>query len=769
MADTTPTSSPVHAEALERFRLAADAEAKQREREQEDLRFVDLDQQWPDDVKQARNGYQPGNGLPAVPARPCLTINKLRQPVEQVSNQARQARLALSFAPKSAGASQDIAEAFEDIARAIQANSRAALARQWAFDRAAKCGRGFYRILTEYSNDGDNDLDIVYKRILNQASVYLDPAAQEPDWSDGEYAFVTEDIPWSRYKRAFPKSKLAECSDDALSGIGNDTPTWVKDSPDGKLIRIAEYWAVERERVPVTLYAMADGTEKNLTDEEAAQEPGARPVLDADTGQPLTRAIERRTVRFYKINAIEVLEESDWPGRYIPIVPVIGQEVNVNGERRWTGIVRPAMDAQRTYNYMRSAQVEAVGLAPRAPFVAYAETIEGYESWWAQANTRNFPYLPIKAATVNGQPLPPPQRDVIEPAIQAVTIAAQSADGDIKATTGIFDASLGNLNPSDRSGKAILALQKQAEQSTSGFLDNLAQMSMNYEGKILRDLIPKVYNRPGRIVAAIGEDDDARQIMLGKPFKVDNGAPVAADPRDPSAKVIDLAKGEYSVAITVGKSFTTRREEASSAMGELMSAAPQLVPVMADKYVENLDFPGARQIADRLKKQLPPDLQEGGDNNPEVLRGKLQQAGQAIEVMSKELEAKNEFIRTEQVKAQAGLQEKLLQEQAENQRQAEKIAAEKQIAALKAFVELAKAEISAQSATAAQHTELAMQELGYGHEHAKAAADRQHEAGENERERQVSREDAEASRAFEAEQAERGRQAEREARATEAD
>jgi hypothetical protein len=759
MADATP--STVHAEALERFRLAADAEAKQREREQEDLRFVDFDQQWPDDVKQARNGYQPGNGLPAVPARPCLTINKLRQPVEQVANQARQARLALKFAPKSSGANQDIADSFEDIVRAVQANSRASLARQWAFDRAAKCGRGFYRILTEYSNDGDNDLDIVYKRILNQASVYLDPAAQEPDWSDGDYAFVTEDIPWSRYKRAFPKSKLAECSEDALTGIGNEKPTWVKDTPDGKLVRIAEYWAVERERVPVTLYSLPDGTEKNLTEEEAAQQPGAQPILDEATGKPITRQIERRTVRFYKINAIEVLEESDWPGRYIPIVPVIGQEVNVNGERRWTGIVRPAMDAQRMYNYYASSEAEQVGLAPRAPYVAYAETIEGYEAYWQQANTRNWPYLPVKAARDGqGNLLPPPQRQTFEPAIQATVLAKQGADGDIKATTGIFDPSLGNLSPGERSGKAILALQKQAEQGTSGFLDNLAQMSMNYEGKILRDLIPKVYNRPGRVVAAIGEDDDARQIMLGRPFKVDNGTPVPADPRDPSAKVIDLAKGEYSVAITVGKSFTTRREEASSAMGELMSAAPQLVPVMADKYVENLDFPGARQIADRLKKQLPPDLQEGGDSNPEVLKGKLEQAGKAIEVMSKELEAKNEFIRTEQVKAQAGLQEKLLQEQAENQRQAEKIAAEKQIAALKAFVELAKAEIAAQSATAAQHTELAMTELGYGHEHAEKAGEREHEARENERNRQTSREDAEASRAFEAEQAERAAQRE---------
>jgi hypothetical protein len=151
-----------HARALQRFKLAAQAEDPQRQREVDDLKFIDFDDQWPADVMQARSGISStGNGLPAVPARPCLTINKLLQPVEIVATQARQARLALSFSPKSNGADQDTAEAFEDIVRAIQANSRAHLARQWAFERAVKAGRGFYRILTEYANDGDNDLDIV--------------------------------------------------------------------------------------------------------------------------------------------------------------------------------------------------------------------------------------------------------------------------------------------------------------------------------------------------------------------------------------------------------------------------------------------------------------------------------------------------------------------------------------------------------------------------------------------------------------------------------
>jgi hypothetical protein len=645
-------------EALARFKLASDAEAPQRERELEDLRFLDFDEQWPDDVRRARDGSNGGGGLPPVPARPCLTINKLRQPVIQTSNEARAAKLSLQFAPKGDGATRETAEVFEDVARAIQADSRAHLARQWAYDRAIKCGRGFYRILTDYANDGDFDLDIVYRRILNQASVYLDPAATEPDWSDGMWAFIVEDVPAARYKRQFPKSRLARSlADDPgdLTGIGDEQPDWIQSTEDGgKVVRIAEYFYVEFDRHTIGLYLAEDGSERTVrTDDPSVA--GIQPTQ--------TREIETRSVKWCKLNGVEILEENDWPGRYIPIIPVIADEANVNGERRWTGLVRPAMDAQRSYNYMRSAQVEGVGLAPRAPWVGYAETIEGYEPEWAQANTRNFSMLHLKAARDGtGAVLPQPQRNVVEPAIQAITLAAHEADSDIKATTRTFDASLGNLNPSDRSGKAIMALQKQGEQANGHYIDNLASMSMILDGKIQLDLIPAIYNRPGRILAAIGADDQRRSIMVGQPFvEGKNGIPQGVPPGQPpppEAKHFDLSQGAYTVAVTVGKSYTTRREESVSMMGQLAEAVPQMVPLFADIWVDNMDMPGAKQIADRLKTQLPPNLQESKDGkaplDPQVMQ-QMQQMDEQNKMLAAELNAKNELIERESVQAQADL------------------------------------------------------------------------------------------------------------------
>jgi hypothetical protein len=706
--------------ARDRFKVAVEATTDQRQREIEDLQFA-RGEQWLEEHKRSRAGQQAGGGFPAVPARPCLTINKLGQPIDQLVNQQRSARLALSFAPKTDGASQDVAEAYEDIVRAIQADSRAHLARNWAFERAAQCGRGYYRILTDYANDGDDDLDIVYKRILNQATVYLDPFAQEPDWSDGEWAFITEDIPLDRYKRLYPDSKVALADDGELTSIGDDHAEWVGNGDAGVTIRVAEYFFIEHH--------------------------------EEKRGK---RTVDRRVVQWRKINAVEVLDSEEWVGKFIPIVPVIGKEANINGERSWTGVIRPAMDAQRSYNVMRSAQVEAVGLAPRAPWLVTGKQIEGYEAWWNQANVRNLPYVLWNADSTPGAA--PPQRNVAEPAIQAITLAAHEADADIKATTGIFDPSLGNMNPNDRSGKAILALQKQADISTSGYLDNLAGMSMIYEGKILRDLIPKVYDRPGRIVPGIGADDQRRSIMVNAPFVMQDKRPMAVPPGTPGAKTVDLTAGEYSVAVEVGKSWTTKREEAVAAMGELAHAAPQLVPMYADLWVKNMDGPGFIQIADRLKKSLPPQFQDSQNGQapvPPQVQQQLQQSGQMIDALTQQLQEATKRNETDAAKQQATLAKAQIDAQLQIQLQTMRNAASIEIAKIGAATK------GALASNAAENEAMALA-MSHVHEWTMSQRAQQHEDAATEADRQHQDDQADAGRAHELTMAERQAQADRE-------
>ena len=120
-------------------------------------------------------------------ARPCLTVNLLDQPIEQIITEARDAHLGLKVTPKAGVTTTPLSEVMNGLVRAIQVGSGAAESRLWALDRAVKSGRGNYRVNVTFASDRDTspeamfDLDIVVERILNQGTVYWDPigATQE--------------------------------------------------------------------------------------------------------------------------------------------------------------------------------------------------------------------------------------------------------------------------------------------------------------------------------------------------------------------------------------------------------------------------------------------------------------------------------------------------------------------------------------------------------------------------------------------------------------
>jgi hypothetical protein len=647
--------------AVKCFQVATTAEYQQRMREDEDLKFdraLPADQ-WPEGIRTARaGGIAEAGGV--VNERPCLVINKLDQPVQQVINEARGARIAVKIKPKSDGASQEGAEIRQGIYRTIEAESRAHIGRLWALDRAVKCGRGAYRVVTKYSNDGDFDQDIVIERILNQGSVYLDPFATEPDWSDGEWALITSDIPIDEYKRRYPKSKLNGISAEELESIGNKVPGWIGSTEEegSRTIRIAEYFYFDHEDrdlvfVPGSGKMWADKIPKHMSLPPTA----------------VIRTIDIRHLKWCVINCEEVLEEEDRDGRYIPIIPVIGKEYNVGGDRSWKGVISNSKDAQRSYNYMRSAQVEAVGLAPKAPWIMAEGQDEGYETMWDQSNTKNYTRLKYKPVDFMGKPVAPPQRNVAEPAIQAISMAVSAAAEDIKSTTGRFDPSLGRVR-ADQSGKAIGMLKESGEATTSNYLENLTSISMHYEAKVILDLMPYVYDRPGRVLRVMGEEEHQDQtVMLNQPFVMgQDGQPQPAPPpgmmerlgqavgiggkkrRDP--RFLDLRNGEYSVEVSVGKSFPTQREENAEMLRSIIESAPGLTPMLADLMVEQLDTPIAKRAAERLRKMNPQiqESEQGEQELPPEVQQKMQAMEQQMQQMTQVLEQQNEEIKSNRYK-----------------------------------------------------------------------------------------------------------------------
>jgi hypothetical protein len=660
-------------EAKDRFSLVVSAESEQRKRELEDLEF-DAGNQWPDEVKAARGG-QVVDGVP-IPARPMLTINKLDQPIQLIINQQKNAKLGIEVRPDSEDASDDTAEVLQGLIRHIEVQSRADLARSWAFERAVKCGRGFYRILKKFADESGQEFDqeLVIERILNQGAVYLDPYAQQPDWSDGEWAIISTMIPADRYKKEFPNSSLAASLDDDFASLGDSGDNWYGETEDGQqAVRVVEYFVVNRipkERVAYLndrgqlVTAWADELPENLDPASIQQR----------------RMTEQRSVMWYKLNGQEILEEAEWDGQYIPIIPVIGREQNIDGKRKWVGIVHPSKDGQRLFNYAVSTAVETAALEPKAPFIGYEGQFEGHEQAWAQANIRNFPYLEVKPITLGGQVVPLPQRNTAGANLGPSLALVDQADSYIKSTTFVYDPSLGS-SAGSRSGRAVLALQQQADIGNSNYLDNLASVSMTYEAKVLLDLIPKIYDRPGRVARILGTDDEVKQVMLNAPFSMsESGRPVPMIPGTPPSSPVpggrprnikryDLAQGKYVATVSVGRAYRTRVEQGADELAQVLQASPNLMPLIGDLYFKYRDFPGHLEIARRLKKMAPPEVREDDQElDPQQLLAQLEQikaeSGQMIEQMTKQMEEMTKTIEGKVIEQQALLQKAQIEAQA---------------------------------------------------------------------------------------------------------
>jgi hypothetical protein len=671
----SPDSRPVTKlvdEARARFKVATEAEAKQRKRESEALRFQVPELQWNDSERAERKG------------RPTLAISKLAQPQELLTNQMRAADLGVLIAPVSEEADDETADMMQGLYRDVERYSRAEYVRYWAFKRAVACGRGAYRVVTEldpYAEPKTKDQRICLKRIFHQEGVYFDPAAEEPDYRDGRFAFVVSFMTRDEFKREFPKATPPPTK---LELDGMKIPEWVRDED----VLVAEYWTKDGNEVKVT-----------------------------------------------KLCGWEELEPSeDWLGSWIPLIPAFATEViPFDEERRYMGIVEPAMDAQRLYNYAACTLTEDLQVESKAPYVTPFEAIEGFETYWKDANRKNYPYLPYNWKTKGGEPMPAPQRAQVDTSRMSLSLQTlQMADGFIQASTSIYDPSLGRFSEKERSGRALLATQQQAEASTGGYLQNFTNVTMQYEALVVLDLMPKVYKRKGRIVRIVmGDNKKSKRVMVGMPYVVDQQTqrPRPAMPEEnDQATTYDLQKGAYEVAISVGKSYQTRLQEGAEFTSSLLEKAPNLLPIIGDLAFQYRVEPGAKEIAKRLEKWgkatvpgIRDDGEQGAPKSPDDLAAENQALKQQLMQAQQQLQQAGMALHTDQAKQQATV----AKTQMDNDARIKVAEIQQQTQIIIASMN-AKLESISQALDAAREARL--EERGQMHEAAQAARDRLHEA-----------------------------------------
>lgn len=712
--------------ARRKFSMASNATATLRQNQLDDLKFsAGGDYQWETDAitERDRDG------------RPRMTMNLMKQFLRQVTNTLRQANMRIKVLPVE-DSDEKLAEVYQGIIRHIEDQSDAAVAYDTASNLQVTIGLGYIRVDAEYSDDRSFTQDLKIKRVRNQFMIYMDPAIDEVTAEDAWFCFVIEDVPKDEYETRFQGSALASAT--GFQSIGDTMAAdWM---PEGK-IRIAEYWYVDIVKVKIHLAAVPDpetgiAEEFVVTDEMLALIPDA---IRAQTKILKTRTVKERHVKMALINGAEILEGnddktagSDWPGRWIPIVPVVGDEIDINGVVDYRGMVRDGKDPARLYNFEVTMLAETMQLAPMAQWVGWEGQFEGHEEKWNQANRHRFPYLEVKNVTLNGQQVPSlPNRINSEPAFVGINASIAQAHQDLQGTMGLYQESLGERANANQSGKAITALQKQGDLGNSNFQGNLAR-ALRGVGRRLVDLIPKYYDAP-RVMRIIGNDDQPMTVMVhaNRQHDVPEELPKGVQ------GIYDLGSGKFDVVVDVGPSSPSKRAEAVEMLTGFIQAYPEAFPLIGHLVMKMMDFPGHEAAYEILKKAVPPQFQEPDPNGPAPVPPEVQQQmmqlQQQIQMLTEELQKVKPIAEGKMLEAQTRSTIADKEIAAKEQLERQEIASKERIEQLKAEVALATERMRVQSEQAAldrqAHLDRVAQMLDQRHDVVMASVSQAHEAG----------------------------------------
>ena len=425
-------------------------------------------------------------------------------------------------------------------------------------------------------------------------------------------------------------------------GTGDTNAEWVMKED----IRIAEYWYTERKADKLCL--LSDGSKVFRSDLPSDADLLIRGLVVIDERPTL-----KKQIKMIKCTAMEVLEEGDWASKYIPIIPVYGEEFVVDNKRKKYGLVRMAKDAQRMYNFWKTSITESIALAPKAKWLLAEGQDEGHENEWAQANVKSMPVLRYKQKDIEGVPAPAPTRIQPEAPPAGIMAAADGVNSDMQAILGIFDPN--QMATGNISGKALNGQQQQIDLTNFHYYDNLTR-SIKHTARIILDLVPKIYDQ-ARVMRIIGDDGKPDLVEINKLSQDEQGV----------QKILnDVTVGEYDVVMDTGPGYNSKRIEAVNSMMPMLSADPNLMNVAGDLIFRNMDFPGADTIADRLAAANPLAQIDDKSPVPPQVQMQLAQSKKTIQDLQQQLQGMQLMLKNrsdvEQMKQDAETKRTLIKE-----------------------------------------------------------------------------------------------------------
>jgi hypothetical protein len=556
-----------------------------------------------------------------------LTIDQLGQFINQVANDIRMNTPSITIIPDGEGSDTDTAEIVQGRIRAIEYESCADNAYDLAALNAIQCSIGFIRVEHEYESNSGFNQKLLIKRVVNPLAIYLDSESIEVDGRDARHGFVLDSMTIGAFKRKYKNAEPKSFGDETARG----------EEKEDEMITIAEFFKL-------------DETQKEIGALESGEIEDAQDGVDYKA----KRTIGERVVRRYVMSGKEVLEESVFPGEYIPIIPVYGKEHWIDGAREIHSLIRKSKDAQRQFNVWKSAETETLMNYTSANYITAEGTIDEWiDDWNGDTNSKVLRY---SQRDLNGLQAPPPQ--VVPPPpipVGFINAALQCVDG-IKATMGIYNAALGQKS-NETSGVAINQRKIEGDVATFHFSDNLVK-SITQVGRVLLSALQVIYDTP-RVIRIMGQEDKPKEVGI-------NGQMTEGQERS-----FDLTQGTYGVRVITGASFTTKRQEAADFFTQLATRSPDLMSVMGDLMFENMDFAGAPAMAARMKKVVDPKFleEEGNTQAAQVqqLSQSLEQAQQVIAQLQEQLQAKQENEQGKMQLEMAKLQSQIQSDQEERQ------------------------------------------------------------------------------------------------------
>lgn len=569
----------------EEYDLDYDSDRENRDNALEDKKFT-AGQQWDPVVLAQRKGL------------PCLVINSVPQFIAQLVGDWRESKRGVKVLPTEEG-DKDLSDVRADLIRSIETQSRADRVYDNGFESAVACGDGAFRVAVEYAKDDVFDQDIFVRPIDDALSVVWDRMSVDPTGRDARHCFVDDLIPTKDFERKWPDAKPSELSPREYNQMIADR--WIE--TDG--VRVTEYWRmIDRDRL---LVLFEDGSVR-FADEDLDE-------LVAKHGNPVKSRVAPCTyAQMHLVTGYDILAGPyEYRLNRLPIIRMSGRVVNLAGHRVRYGIVRFMKDSVRLRNFHRSVAAEQLGYAPKAQWIATESAVEGYEDELRKAHMSRDPLIKVSDEAVIGQNI---QR--LDPPKWQAALHQEAAANvqDMKDVTGIHDASLG-IKSNETSGRAINARQREGDIAAITYYDN-GNAAVLEAGDVMNQLISQIYDGT-RIVRIIGEDDKMKFLKINDP----------ADPRSP-----DLSVGRYDVALSTGASYTTRRVEAAQAMMDAVQVWPQLLQVAGDLVAKAQDWPGADDLAERLKKTIPQQFLDPEDRQGEDPQ--LQQMQMAMQALTQE-------------------------------------------------------------------------------------------------------------------------------------